>query len=73
MINKEIKHYQSDSMTNMENKNSLLKKEIDLLKKEFGSKVDMIADLIHTNKLLKQTSPYMLNQYLATYLKHQIN
>lgn len=50
MINKEIKYYQNDSMINMDKKNYLLKKEIDLFKEELSSKDEMIADLIHTIK-----------------------
>ena len=50
MINKEIKHYQNDSMTNMENRNSLLKKEIDLLEQGLGSEDEMMANLIHATK-----------------------
>lgn len=65
----EMKHYQNDSMVNMDNKNSVFKKEIDLPKKEFRWN----DSRSHTCNNLKIRAHYVLNQCTLTHLKSQIN
>ena len=58
----------------MEKKNSLLKKEIDLLKEELVSKDEMIADLIRTIKQINQTNTTLNTEPIPTDIfENQIN